>query len=105
VNADVLVAAAAAAAAAGDTTRALAWASTCLRHYPGFAPPRALMGGALLAEAGRLDQAGVATLARRKRQEAVRLLQEALAGEWRGDLRGRAAAESNLRSALDRTND
>jgi hypothetical protein len=99
------VAAAAAAAAAGDTTRAVAWASTCSRHYPDFAPPRALMGGALLAEAGRLDEAGSKTLARRKRGEAAQRLREALAAEWRGDLAGRAAAESNLRSALEGTID
>ena len=101
VNTDVLVAAASAALAAGDAARAIAWASTCTRHYPAFAPPRALLGSALLAEARRLASSGQDAVAREKRREAASLLRAALAAEWRGDLVGRAAAEANLRSALE----
>jgi hypothetical protein len=99
-NADILMAAADAALAAGDLDRARAWVAPAKLAYPGFGPPRALLGAVALIEARRLAGNGDAARARVQWQAAVDLLREGLAGDWHGDLRSRAAAEANLASAL-----
>ncbi|HSD28194.1 MAG TPA: O-antigen ligase family protein [Vicinamibacteria bacterium] len=100
VNADILGAAAGAALAAGDLDRARAWAERCAQHYPGFATPQAVLGAVSLAEGRRLAKGGAFAEGRRRVEEAVRLLKAALAGDWHGDDRARAAAEENLAKAL-----
>jgi O-antigen ligase len=100
VNADILVAAAGGALAAGDLDRARAWAERCAQHYPGFATPLAVLGAVSLAEGRRLAEGGATGEGRRSFEEAVRLLKAALAGDWHGDDRARAAAEENLAQAL-----
>jgi O-antigen ligase len=98
-NAFILMAAADAALAAGDLERARAWAAPALQ-YPGFGPPRALLGAAALVEGRRLAATGQTAQAEARWSEAARLLREALAGDWHGDDGSRAAAEANLASVL-----
>ena len=99
-NADILIAAANAALAAGDLSRAREWATGCGQLYPRFAAPRGVLGAVSLAEGRQLAEAGQGDRARIKLEEAARLLKEALAAEWHGDDRARAAADTNLAAAL-----
>jgi hypothetical protein len=99
-NADILTAAADAALAAGDLDRARLWSARAARSYPRFGPPRALLGAVALVEGRRLAASGQSSQARVRLDEAVKLLQEGLAGDWHGDERSRSAAEANLASAL-----
>jgi tetratricopeptide (TPR) repeat protein len=100
LNADIQMAAAHAALAAGDLAGARARAQACRDVHPRFAPPFAVLGAVALAEGRRLAQAGQAEAAFSQLQEAARLLDEALGGEWHGDERARAAAAAN-RAAVD----
>jgi len=99
-NPDILVAAANAALAAGDLSRARAWATGCSQLYPRFASPRAVLGAVLLAEGRQRADEGQHDRAREKLVEAAQVLKEALAADWHGDDRARAAAEANLAVAL-----
>jgi hypothetical protein len=99
VNADLLQAAAAAALAANALPDATAWASQAASLYPGFSPPRAILGAVALSEGKSLAAAGHLEDARTKALLAVSLLEEALAGDWRGDLAARETAATNLRAA------
>jgi O-antigen ligase len=100
-NAFILMAAADAALAAGDLERARAWANAAMQ-YPGFGPPRALLGATALVEGRRLAATGPTAQAEARWSEAARLLREGLAGDWHGDDGSRAAAEANLASVLTR---
>jgi O-antigen ligase len=98
-NADILMAAADAALSASDLDRARAWADRASIRYPRFGWPRGLVGAVALVEARRLAESGQASRAQARANEATALLREALAGEWHGEERSRAATEANLAKA------
>ncbi len=85
-NGHILADAALSALTLGDTGRARVYAARALSLYADFAPPRAVLGYLALA-------AGDA-------EGAVRLLEGAMKGHWRGDEGARRAALGNLAAAL-----
>jgi tetratricopeptide (TPR) repeat protein len=85
-NGHILADAALSSLVLGDTGRARQYATRAVTLYADFAPPLAVLGFLALQEGNDA--------------EAVRLLREARAGQWRGDENARQIATGNLAAAL-----